>query len=100
MSSAEKLVKDLQNSKNLARTDAIQQRMLSKAASTAPPKPSPHAAAGATGGRNIRVFLNPVVPRTGVSAKIFIASSTYNESEPFSCKRGIFTALYCISLIF
>ncbi|KIK58583.1 hypothetical protein GYMLUDRAFT_245991 [Collybiopsis luxurians FD-317 M1] len=78
-SSAEKSAVDLQASKHAARADAVAKQTLPKAAVHVTPKPSPHVAADAVGGWNIRVFLIPIARGTLVSSKIFIASSTFSE---------------------
>jgi len=41
----------------------------------------------ANGGRNIKLFLNPVLPKTSVSLKLGLASYTFNEALPFRGKH-------------
>jgi hypothetical protein len=57
-------------------------RMLTKKPATKPSGTS--TPAGAIGGRQIRVFMNPVLPKTNVNLKLGTATMSFSESENFS----------------
>ncbi|KAK7437693.1 hypothetical protein VKT23_018409 [Stygiomarasmius scandens] len=78
-------VRSIQEAKQNARTDSMQQRTLKKGQAALSKSQTPVVPVGSVnGGRNIKIFMNAVVPKTAVTMKLGIASLAFIETTPFA----------------
>jgi len=78
-------VRSIQEAKQNARTDSMQQRTLKRGQAALSKSQTPVVPVGSVnGGRNIKIFMNAVVPKTAVTMKLGIASLAFIETTPFA----------------